>query len=201
MESWTDMQYCVWSVTVPPVSYPLYVYVLCGWGHVYRVDLWLLRRSSLGSRSTPSPPYSVSGIPQTHTHQHHHCQHVTAYSSHPSTDSNTPKNQSSSPIRLLRFLCSFFFFFKTLFFFLFLGCLSPLTAVYYSQSAVLIPKHTEQMHKQTGSRRQTMWGRGWPIQLNINLVYWQRWGHTAVLQCVHLNYRGQSHWILTLKSL
>ena len=79
------------SLLLPPVPYLLYVYIRCGWGLLNRVDLWLLARSSLGSWSTSSPPYSLSGPPQTHTHQHHHCQHATPYSSHPSTNNSTLK--------------------------------------------------------------------------------------------------------------
>lgn len=86
------------------ISYPLYVYVRCRWGHINGVNLRLLRGSSLGSWPTPSPPYSLSGTPQRHAHQRHHCQHATPNSSHPNNDSN-----NLFPMGLLRFLCSYFF--------------------------------------------------------------------------------------------
>lgn len=86
------------------MSYPLYVYVRCRWGHINGVNLRLLRGSSLGSWPTPSPPYSLSGTPQRHAHQRHHCQHATPNSSHPNNDSN-----NLFPMGLLRFLCSYFF--------------------------------------------------------------------------------------------
>lgn len=83
------------------------------------MNLCLLRRLFLGSRSTLSPPHSLSGTPQTHTHQHHHCQHATPYSSHPSTDNNTLKNFFLS-FRIAQVPVFLLFFFLV-------GFLSPLS--------------------------------------------------------------------------
>lgn len=66
------------------VSYPLYVYVLCRWGHISEVNLWLLGTSSLGSWPAPGRPYSLGGSPQRKQHQN--CQHTTPHSSHPFDD-------------------------------------------------------------------------------------------------------------------
>lgn len=77
-------------------SYLLYVYILCWWGLIDRVGFWLLGGSYLGSWSTLGPPYSLTGSPQTHTHQQDHCQHATPHCSHPSTDTTTLKNYCSA---------------------------------------------------------------------------------------------------------
>lgn len=88
MKKWKDWNplLCMWPAP-PPHSYPLHVYVLCQWSHIGGLNLWLLRRSSLGSGPTPSPPYSLSRIPHRHTHQHHHSQHAMPNSCHHGFDS------------------------------------------------------------------------------------------------------------------
>lgn len=52
-------------LSLPSFPYLLYVYILSKWDHSSGFHLWF-PRSSLGSRSTPGPPYSFSRVPQRH---------------------------------------------------------------------------------------------------------------------------------------
>lgn len=138
------------NVSVPQFSdsYLLHVYVLHRLDCINGVNFWLLRRSSLGSRTTLSPPYSLSGIQQRHTHQHHRCQDTAPYSRHPNKDSN-----NLSPVGFLRFLCSYFSL-KS-FLHLFCNCVCPVCLLFpicLTQSQ----RQTESMYKETKRLKQTM---------------------------------------------
>lgn len=143
------------ALPFPPVSYLLYVYVLSWWGHINRADLWLLGRSSLGSWSTLSCPYSLTGTPQTHTYHQDHCQDATPHSSHSSTDTTTLKNQDyCSAFCMLTFLVS-----QILLLF-YIGFSVPCISVYYSLSA--LPSLKKCINSQKAGDKHCS-NRGWSI--------------------------------------